>query len=148
MQTGERSNRGTAETERVETYEELIQKITEDCFRFFGFKTFDEIDRLTFPEYELLCKAYKLGTVDRDMWVHKQAYLNFMANAKKKAGKSRMKPVYESFDKFYDYQKEIDRVEREYGEKPAKFTALAERLSKERRENVGLCCNSDIDSEG
>lgn len=148
MQTGERSYRGTAEAERIETYEELIDKITEDCFRFFGFRTFDEIDRLTFPEYELLCKAYKLETVDRDMWVHKQAYLNFMANAKKKAGKGRMKPVYESFDKFYDYQKEIDKVEREYSEKPAKFTALAERLSKERRENGGLCCNSDTDSEG
>lgn len=62
------------------TFEKLIEKITEDCFRFFGFRSFDEVDRLTFPEYELLCKAHKLSTVDKDMWVHKLAYLNFMAN--------------------------------------------------------------------
>lgn len=138
MQTDKGSSRGTAESEsvnEVETYEELIKKIAEDCFRFFGFKSFDEVDRLTFPEYELLCKAHKLGTVDRDMWIHKQAYLNFMAKAKKKAGKDRMKPVYESFEKFYDYKKEIDKVNREYSKKPAKFTALAEKLSKERRGN-------------
>lgn len=136
MQADKGSSRGTAESvSEVETYEELIKKIAEDCFRFFGFKSFDEVDRLTFPEYELLCKAHKLGTVDRDMWIHKQAYLNFMAKAKKKAGKDRMKPVYESFEKFYDYKKEIDKVNREYSKKPAKFTALAEKLSKERRGN-------------
>jgi hypothetical protein len=127
----------------------LIEKITEDCFRFFGFKSFDEVDRLTLPEYSLLCKAYKLSTVDKDMWIHKQAYLNFMANAKKKAGKDRMKPVYEAFDKFYDYKGEIEKVEKEYGKKQPKFAALAERLSKERRENEsGISSNRDTRSKG
>lgn len=128
-------------TERAEpelksmTFEELIEKITEDCFRFFGFRSFDEVDRLTFPEYELLCKAHKLSTVDKDMWVHKLAYLNFMAKASRKAGKTRTKPVYETFDKFYDYQKALDKVEREYDtERNERFLAISRKMKEERRE--------------
>lgn len=38
---------------------------------------------------------------------HLQAYLNYAAQAQKKVGKYKSKPVYGSFKKFYDYEAKV-----------------------------------------
>jgi cell fate (sporulation/competence/biofilm development) regulator YlbF (YheA/YmcA/DUF963 family) len=73
-------------------------------------KSFDEVDRLTLPEYRLLIKATEYREVDKDYRNHLQAYLDFTAQAKKKKGKGEA-PVYNTFHKFYDYEKELEKVE-------------------------------------
>lgn len=55
-------------------------------------------------------EAYQLNQVDEDQKIHWQAFLNFAVQAKKKSGKHRMKPVYSSFRKFFDYEKEIAKA--------------------------------------
>ena len=65
-----------------------------NCFRYLGFKSFEEVDRLTIPEYTLLMEAVQLREVDKE----------------KKVGKNKTKPVYQRFRKFFDYEKEVDRV--------------------------------------
>ena len=73
-----------------------------NCFRYLGFKSFEEVDRLTIPEYTLLMEAVQLREVDKD-------YRNHL-KAEKKVGKNRSKPVYQRFRKFFDYEKEVDCV--------------------------------------
>lgn len=71
------------------------------------FKSFDEVDRLTFPEYELLMEAAKMKQIDMDYRNHLQAWLNFVVQGKKKSGKHKEKPIYKKFKQFYNYEKEI-----------------------------------------
>lgn len=68
------------------------------------------MNTLTFPEYQLLVKAHNLKQVDEQYKLHWQAYLNFAASAKKRAGKDRIKPVFARFDTFFDYEAELDKA--------------------------------------
>lgn len=74
------------------------------------FKSFAEVDRLTIPEYSLLMEAVRLKQIDLDYRNHLQAFLNFSVKAEKKAGKNKTKPVYNNFKKFYNYEKELKKV--------------------------------------
>ena len=88
-----------------------------DCFRYLGFKSIAEVDRLTIPEYELMMEAWQLKKVDDNYLVHWQAFLNFAVRATKKVGKRKERPVYSRFDKFFDYEKEIKKVKNKKAEK-------------------------------
>lgn len=81
-----------------------------NCFRYLDFKSFAEVDRLTFPEYNLLMKAVQLKQIDNDYRNHLQAFLNFAVKAERKTGKNKSKPVYSKFDKFYDYEAEQKKI--------------------------------------
>ena len=72
-----------------------------NCFRHLGFKSFEEVDRLTIPEYTLLMEAVQLREVDKDYRNHLQAFLNFAVKAEKKVGKNKTKPVYQRFSKVF-----------------------------------------------
>lgn len=71
-----------------------------NCFRYLGFKSFEEVDRLTIPEYTLLMEAVQLREVDKDYRNHLQAFLNFAVKAEKKVGKNKTKPVYQDSESF------------------------------------------------
>ena len=71
-----------------------------DCFRYLGFKSISEVNRLTIPEYELMMEACQLKRVDDNYRIHWQAFLNFAVQATKKVGKRKERPVYSRFDKF------------------------------------------------
>ena len=101
-----------------------------NCFRFLGFKGFDEGDRLTIAEYELLMKAAELREADIDYRLHMQAFLNVQAGAKKKAGKNKERLVYNRFDKFYDRKKEIDRIMKPKGK--SRFSDIGELFRKRK----------------
>lgn len=89
------------------------------------------MDRLTIYEYNILIEAENLKQVDRDYRNHLQAYLNFQATAKKNVGKNKQKPVFDKFDKFFDYDKALKRVQSKKSEK-GRLSALSKFL-KERR---------------
>ena len=66
--------------------------------------------------------------IDLDYRNHMQAYLNFVVKAQKKAGKNKTKPVYSTFKKFYDYEKELNRVEKKKSD--SKFSGLKNFLKR------------------
>lgn len=74
-------------------------------------------------------KATELKRVDADYRCHLQAYLNFAAQAQKKSGKNKSKPVYSRFKKFYDYEKEIEKVMNREHEK-SRFSGIEKFLKK------------------
>ena len=89
-----------------------------------GFTSFEQVDRLTFPEYNLMMKAVELRRVDEEYRIHWQAYLNQAVKSTK--GKKDPKPIYKRFEKFFDYDKALEAVmdEREEEPHPDRFAAL------------------------
>lgn len=100
-----------------------------NCFRYLGFKSFAEVDRLTIPEYNLLMESLELRWVDQDYRNHLQAFLNFAVKAERKAGKNKTRPVYSRFEKFFDYEKAIRKVTRKEKKKD-RFTGIGKYLPK------------------
>lgn len=99
-----------------------------NCFRFLDYKSFAEVDRLTIPEYHLLMEAVEYKQVDMDYRNHLQAFLNFAVKAERKSGK-RTKPVYNRFEKFYDYEKAQKRVKNK-GKEKSRFAGIEKFLKK------------------
>jgi hypothetical protein len=93
------------------------------------FKSFEEVDRLTIPEYTLLIEAARLKQIDADYRNHQQAWLNFVVQAKKKAGKHKQKPVYSTFKQFYNYEEELKKTKKT-DSKQSKFSGIGKLLKK------------------
>lgn len=107
----------------------MYRDIALNCFRYLGFQSFTEVDRLTIPEYSLLMEAVRLRQVDQDYRNHLQAYLNFAVKAEKKAGKNKTKPVYSRFKRFYDYEKELEKAKNPGGTQ-GRLSGLSKFLKK------------------
>lgn len=106
-------------------WHELYEDIARDCFRFLGFKSLDEVDRMTFREYRLLSEAHRLKEVDTQYKLNLLAWRTFAATATDKKGK----PRYKRFDKFFDYNKALEEAQ---NKKDDKFASYKEHL---RRKN-------------
>lgn len=87
--------------------DEMYQVAATNCFRYLGFTSFADVDRLTIPEYQLMMKAAQLREADQDYRNHLQAFLNFAARGRKKNGK----PVYARFEKFYNREKVLRQLQ-------------------------------------
>ena len=79
-------------------------------------------------------KARELKEVDDEYHIHLQAYLNMTAQAEKQVGKRRKK-VYNTFKKFFDYEKAIDKVMGVV--KEDKFTSLAHFVAQQAKKKEG-----------
>ena len=85
-----------------------------DRFKLFSLswnKSFSEVNQLTIPEFNLLMEAVKLQQIDKDYRNHLQAFLNYSVKAQKKIGRNKTRPIFTKFQKFYDYEKELERRE-------------------------------------
>ena len=77
-----------------------------------GVKSFDDIARMTIPEYEMRIKAYQYEELDNQRDLHYLAFLNQAVQSTTGKGKSQ-KMKYTSFDKFFDYDKHAKAIEGE-----------------------------------
>lgn len=126
------TNERTGSRDEVEeTFEEMYERVVMTCFRYLDFKSLEQVNNITPYEYRLLMKSKELQIVDKHYELHLQAYLNMAASARKPVGK-KIKPVYTKFDKFFDYQKQLDRV---MGiKKKSKFDGLAQFIKEQKKE--------------
>lgn len=115
----------------------MYEQVASNCFRYFGFRSLDEVNKLTVKEYTMLCEAESYRQIDRQRDIALGAWLSFVATARK--GKQG-KPVYPTFDKFFNYEKELKKIK---GDKvddlKEKYKALGEIL------NVNTHDRSDSD---
>lgn len=102
------ADEGNAESGTGREINDLYKECAINAFRYFGVNSFDDFNRMTMREYNILTEAYALKYVDKERDLHELAYLTFAATATKKSGK----PVYKTFKKFFDYDKELERVKR------------------------------------
>lgn len=56
-------------------------------------------------------KAHSLSRVDKEYDMHLQAWLNDTVGATKAKGKDAVR-IYKSFDKFFDYKKAIEAIDK------------------------------------
>ena len=109
----------------------MYHEIAINCFRYFGFKRLSEVDQLTIPEYELLIEAHNLHMVDEEYRRHEQAFLNYQVQAQKPAGRNKTRPVYNTFNKFFDYEKAIASVKKKKPDNPQeRFKGIGRLLRK------------------
>lgn len=122
---------GSRNEEIDEAFEETYERVVMTCFRYLDFKSLEQVDNITPFEYRILMKSKELQIVDKHYEIHLQAYLNMTAQARRPVGK-KLKPVYTKFDKFFDYQKQLDRV---MGiKKKSKFDGLAQFIKEQKKE--------------
>ena len=122
---------GSRNEEIDEAFEETYERIVMTCYRYLDFKSLEQVDNITPFEYRILMKSKELQIVDKHYEIHLQAYLNMTAQARRPVGK-KLKPVYTKFDKFFDYQKQLDRV---MGiKKKSKFDGLAQFIKEQKKE--------------
>lgn len=77
----------------------------------------------------MLCEAERYKQLDRQKDIALGAWLSFVATAKKKVGK-QLKPVYPTFESFFDYSKQLKRMNGEtVSELKDRYKALHERLT-------------------
>ncbi len=126
---------GNRDEEIDETFEEMYERVVISCFRYLGFKDLEEVNNITPYEYRLLMKSKELQMVDDQYYLHLQAYLNMKARAKKRVGK-KQKMVYTKFNKFFDYEKEVNKVLGVNKNTKGKFSDLA-RFINEKSEKEG-----------
>ena len=108
-----------------------------NCFRFFGFTSFSEVDNLTPHQYRLMVRALRLMQVDEDYKSHWIAYNAFRASATKKQGKKEV-PVYKTFRSFFDYEEELKKVEKELnGPDESRFKDLINYKKRKEGESHG-----------
>ena len=102
-----------------------------NCIRYLDYKSLEEVDRLTIPEYKLLMKGVNYRLVDAEYRLHKQAWLTFAAKAEKKTGKNKSKPVYDKFKKFFDYEEQVAEIEKKAnGNSKSRFSGIGKYLKK------------------
>ena len=100
------------------------------CFRYLGFTSFEQVDRLTIAQYEIMMEALRYRIVDDEYRAHRQAFLNFAAQAQKKSGKKTV-PVYKRFRNFFDYEKELKNVkEKKHKKSDPRFVGISKLLKK------------------
>ena len=115
----------SVQEDSTDTYGDIYTEIATDCIRYLDL-TIEEIDRLTMPEITLLMNAQRLKDIDKYRDMHLQAWLNVSAGATKKDGK----PVYKKFKDFFDYDKEVGRMNK----KPDnKFSNLSKHLKEKEK---------------
>ena len=76
------------------------------AFRFLGVPDFETFNKMTFYEFNILLEAFRLQQVDKNRDMHWQAFLNYQVTGTKSKGK----PVFKTFKKFFDYDKELEKV--------------------------------------
>ena len=109
--------------------EDLYTTVARNCFRYFDFTSFKQVDQLTLAEYELMMEALELRMLDESLHEHRQAFLNFAVKAEKKAGKGKTKPVYKRFRQFFDFDKELKKMKNR--RKPSRFAGISKLLDRE-----------------
>lgn len=103
--------------------------MAKNCFRYFGFTSFEQVDQLTLAEYEIMMEALEFRMLDESLHEHRQAFLNFAVCAEKKAGKGKTKPVYRRFKQFFDLDKELRKIKNR--RKPSRFVGITKLSDRE-----------------
>lgn len=98
-----------------------------NCFRYLGFTSLYSIKTLSLYEYEARMYAFGLSQMDKEMDMHKMAWINHQATLTKEQG-NKVVPVYRNFKQFFDYEKRLREVKEEFegtGNVPPQMRNLA-----------------------
>lgn len=90
-----------------------------NCFRYFNFTDFKQVDDLTPYQYRIMMKALSYKQIDEEYMIHRLAFETFRATSTKTMGRNTY-PVYKNFKTFYDYEKRLKDLETQYDKNEGK----------------------------
>ena len=116
LQTTVRDHRGDEETEEIKSQEKgrsiTFDDILENCFRYLNINDPDKVLDMTPRQYGALMRGFNYRLIDKQYEDHRQAWLNQQVKAtKSKGSKGKTEPAYKTFNKFFDYEREIKKME-------------------------------------
>lgn len=77
-------------------------------------------------------KSVELREMDKQYWAHWQAFLNLSVKAEKGRGR-QARPKYDTFKKFFDREKEINRIlKKETKKEPETISRLRDFITKNK----------------
>ncbi|WP_276905139.1 hypothetical protein [Faecalibaculum rodentium] len=90
----------------------------------------EQVLNLDIHEYKLLCEAQHLKNIDREYWIHAQAFANNRASLRDKKGRL----VYRRMNELFDYEKELENASSKTKEKKEspQIRAMKEYLKKKK----------------
>lgn len=106
--------------------------MTVACLRYYGYVPLAEIDKMSIYDFSLLMKAAGIHEIDTMHHIHLQAFQNVRAKARKSAGRGKTRPVYTTYKKFFDYEKELKKARRK--KESSRYDGLKKKL-KEKKAN-------------
>lgn len=109
----------------------MIDGIEMDLMRYCKIYDQDQLDRMTIRQYMKLMKAINLQQVDQQYQIHLSAWVNHQVGATENVGsekKPKYKQVFNKFDDFFDYEKQIAIAK---GEKPVEKEKLTAGIDPE-----------------
>ncbi len=71
----------------------------------------EQVLNLDMKEYRLLCEAERLKNIDREYWIHAQAFASNKATLRDRKGRL----IYSRMADMFDYEKELKRAESKNG---------------------------------
>lgn len=105
------------EPEEIKPNERItFDDILENCYRYLGINDPEKVLDMTPKQYSALMRGYSYKLVDDQYIAHKQAWINNQVSATKSKGKGKTEPVFKTFNKFFDYEREIKRVDDRFKE--------------------------------
>ena len=118
-------------THEEASFEEQYREAAISCFRYLGFTSFEQVDRLTIAQYEIMMEALRYRIVDDEYRAHRQAFLNFAAQAQEKnLGRKQCQYTKDS-ENFFDYEKELKNVkEKKHKKSDPRFVGISKLLKK------------------
>lgn len=119
LQTTIRDDRGNEEETEIEEKERnktiTFDDILENCFRYLNINDPEKVLDMTPNQYGALMRGFNYKLIDKQYEDHRQAWLNQQVKAtKSKGSKGKSEPVYKTFNKFFDYEREIKKMENRF----------------------------------
>lgn len=67
------------------SFEEQYREVAISCFRYLGFTSFEQVDRLTIAQYEIMMEALRYRIVDDEYRAHQPGLSEFCGPSAKKS---------------------------------------------------------------
>lgn len=80
-----------------------------NAYRLLDVKNAKELGEMTFSEYQIRLKAFRLRRLDKEYDMHVQAWINQSVQATKTQGKKEV-PVFKRFKDFFDYEAKENEI--------------------------------------
>lgn len=103
-----------------------------EIFGLFGVQNYDEARRMTLREYRFRWRGYLLAFLDKEYFVHLEAFASQQITATNKKGE----PLYGTFADFYDKEKRKKEIfgDKEMTLKSEKLAQIARNLREYRKQ--------------
>ena len=124
------SEEGSGREETVD-FEKIYHDVAVNCFRYFNFTSFEQVDRLTVAQYNVMMEALELKCLT-EISKHTGRHILICCACRTK-NRQKTVPVYKKFQKFFDYERELENLKKKRTKKTDPRFCWTFEVDQERR---------------